>query len=224
MKVMILAAGLGTRMRPLTEDTPKPLLKAGGKALIVHLIEALAKAGFEELVINTAWLGEQIEDALGDGGDFGVSIEYSREGTPLETAGGIRKARELLGDEPFIAVNGDIWTDYDFSRLKDYQLKGLAHLVLVDNPDHHENGDFMLDDEGRVADEGEPKLTFAGIGLYHPKLFYELDEGELKLAPILREAMGEGQVTGEKHDGHWVDVGTPERLEELDQMLGNNNG
>lgn len=221
MRAMVLAAGLGTRMRPLTEKTPKPLLKAGGRALIEYHILALAKAGFRELVINTAWLGEQIEAHLGDGERFGVQIEYSREGEPLETAGGIIKALPLLGTEPFVVVNGDIWTDFDFHRLH-RKPEGLAHLVLVDNPAHNAGGDFALDESGNVRDRGE--LTFAGIGLYHPDLFAGLDAGERKLAPLLREAMARSRVTGEKHHGRWVDVGTPERLKELDQMLGNDNG
>lgn len=221
MKAMILAAGFGKRMRPLTDDTPKPLLKAGGRTLIEYHIEALAQAGFTELVINTAWLGEQIEAHLGSGERFGVRIEYSREGEPLETAGGIVRALPLLGEGPFVVVNGDIWTDFDFRRLH-REPAGLAHLLLVDNPQHNADGDFALDESGHVHDHGE--LTFAGIGLYHPDLFAGLDAGERKLAPLLRQAMAAGRVTGEKHEGRWVDVGTPERLKELDQILGNDNG
>ena len=218
MKAMILAAGLGTRMRPLTDHTPKPLLKAGGKPLIVWHIERLRAAGFSELVINHAWLGEQLEQALGDGADFGVRITWSREGTPLETAGGIRRALPLLGDGPFLVVNGDIWVDLDFAHLRQPP-KGLAHLVLVDNPAHHPNGDFQLGSDGKVRDNGAHRLTFSGIGVYQPGLFESLAEGEARLAPLLREAMARDQVTGEHFTGQWWDIGTPERLSELDQRL-----
>ena len=217
MKVMILAAGLGTRMRPLTDHTPKPLLAAGGKPLIEWHIERLAAAGLRELVINTAWLGEQLEQALGNGERFGVSIAWSREGAPLETAGGIRRALPLLGDQPFAVVNGDIWTSFDFAGL--HEPEGLAHLVLVDNPAHHPKGDFCLDSDGRVRDNGEPRLTFSGIGVYRPALFQGLADGEAKLAPLLREAMARGEVTGEHFTGSWWDIGTPQRLEQLDGWL-----
>lgn len=217
MKAMILAAGLGTRMRPLTDHTPKPLLAAGGKPLIEWHIERLAAAGVRELVINTAWLGDKLEQALGNGDRFGVSIAWSREGTPLETAGGIRRALPLLGDEPFVVVNGDIWTSFDFASLR--EPVGLAHLVLVDNPFHHPIGDFCLDSAGRVRDNGEPRLTFSGIGVYRPALFQGLAEGEAKLAPLLREAMARDAVTGEHFTGSWWDIGTPQRLEQLDGWL-----
>lgn len=217
MKAMILAAGLGTRMHPLTDHTPKPLLVAGGKSLIEWHIERLAAAGFRELVINTAWLAQKLEAALGDGSRYGVSIAWSREGQPLETAGGIRRALPLLGDDPFVVVNGDIWTDFDFSRLIEPQ--GLAHLVLVANPEHHPNGDFCLDSSGHVRDNGSAKLTFSGIGVYRPQLFQALADGEAKLAPLLREAMVEGLVSGEHFTGSWWDIGTPQRLQQLDASL-----
>ncbi|AJD49392.1 nucleotidyltransferase family protein [Isoalcanivorax pacificus W11-5] len=234
MRAMILAAGLGTRMRPLTDHTPKPLLRAGGDSLIGHHIRHLREAGITELVINTAWLGEQLEHALGDGRALGVSIQWSHEGTPLETAGGIRRALPLLGDEPFLVVNGDIWTDYDFRRLPRAP-QGDAHLVLVDNPAHHPEGDFLLfcnsaalARDGKVLDNtagsralmpaGLP-LTFSGIGLYRPALFAGLADGEAKLAPLLRRAMDEGRVSGEHHTGLWFDIGTPQRLADLDQLL-----
>ena len=220
---MILAAGLGTRMRPLTDHTPKPLLRAGGKALIDWHIDALREAGFHELVINTAWLGEQIETALGDGGDRGVEIVYSREGTPLETAGGIRRALSLLGERPFAVINGDIWTDFDYRHLR-REPTGLAHLVLVDNPAHNPGGDFALADDGKVTDNGAHRLTFAGIGVYRPALFQALADGEARLAPLLRDAMAEGRVSGEHHRGRWFDIGTPQRLDELDRMLRNPDG
>ena len=220
MKAMILAAGLGTRMRPLTDHTPKPLLAAGGKSLIEWHIERLQQAGFRELVINTAWLGEKIEAALGDGSRYGVSIQWSREGTPLETAGGIRRALPLLGDAPFAVINGDIWTDFDFTRLAEPD--GLAHLALVTNPEHHPNGDFGLDSAGLVRDNGGPKLTFSGIGVYRPELFHELPDGEAKLAPLLRAAMLDDAVSGEHFAGAWWDIGTPERLQQLDAYLRGN--
>lgn len=217
---MILAAGRGERMRPLTDHTPKPLLPVGGRSLIEHLIVALADAGFRDLVINHAHLGQQIVAALGDGGRLGVRIAYSAEPEgALETGGGIFQALPLLGDGPFLVVNGDIWTDYDFSALR-RPLNGLAHLVLVGNPAHHLGGDFRLDD-GRVTDSvaGEPSLTYSGIAVLHPRLFAGCQPGAFKLAPLLRAAMVDGQVSGERFDGRWVDVGTHERLAEVEQLL-----
>ncbi|MTI52374.1 MAG: nucleotidyltransferase family protein [Alcanivorax sp.] len=220
MRAMILAAGYGKRMRPLTDHTPKPLLQAGGKPLIEHHIEALRGAGVEQLVINTGWLGERLEAHLGDGGRLGVSIRWSREGTPLETAGGIRRALPLLGPDPFLLVNGDIWTDYGFSALIDAPVgDDLARLVLVDNPAHHDAGDFHLTAGGRVSDNAEPRLTYAGIARLDPALFAALDDGERRLAPVLRAAMAQGRVSGEHHRGHWWDIGTPERLAALDRFL-----
>jgi MurNAc alpha-1-phosphate uridylyltransferase len=222
MRAMILAAGRGERMRPLTDHTPKPLLQAGGKALIVWLIEQLAAAGCSELVINHAWLGGRIEAALGDGRAWGVRIAYSREEAALETAGGIATALALLGDAPFAAVNGDIHCDYDFARLA----RALpladdadAHLVLVDNPPQHPHGDFTLDG-GRVGNGDGPRLTFAGIGVYRPRLFGGIAPGtRAPLAPLLRAAADRGAVAGERHTGWWTDVGTPERLAALDARL-----
>ena len=220
MRAMILAAGYGKRMRPLTDHTPKPLLQAGGKPLIDHHIEALRTAGVEQLVVNTGWLGERLEARLGDGARLGVSIRWSREGTPLETAGGIRRALPLLGPDPFLLVNGDIWTDYDFSALVDAPVgDDLARLVLVDNPAHHDSGDFHLTAGGRVSDNAEPRLTYAGIARLDPALFAALDDGERRLAPVLRAAMARGRVSGEHHRGHWWDIGTPERLAALDRFL-----
>jgi MurNAc alpha-1-phosphate uridylyltransferase len=223
MRAMILAAGRGERMRPLTDHTPKPLLQAGGKPLIVWHIERLVRAGITDLVINHAHLGAQIEQALGDGSRFGAHIRYSSEGTALETAGGIAFALHLLGDQPFAVVNGDVYCDYDFTHLpalaaKLQQGQSSAHLVLVDNPVHHPNGDFGLD-AMRVTDT-TPKLTFSGIGLYRPELFGHIPRGtKAPLAPLLREQIGLGKVSGEYHCGVWVDVGTPQRLEELDRQL-----
>lgn len=219
-------------MRPLTDHTPKPLLKAGGKPLIVWHIERLVRAGISGLVINHAHLGEQIVAALGDGSCFGANIVYSPESHALETAGGIANALPLLGDAPFAVINSDIWCDYDFAQLPKLaaalEARGdMAHLVLVDNPAHHLNGDFLLH-EGRVLPSpaggggagggGLPtKLTFSGIGLYHPALFAGIQHGSIApLAPLLRAQIALGRVSGEHHRGAWVDVGTPERLAELD--------
>jgi MurNAc alpha-1-phosphate uridylyltransferase len=215
---MILAAGRGERMRPLTDRVPKPLLAAGGKPLIQHHVEALAAAGFRELVVNHAHLGEQIEAFLGDGSRWGVRIAYSPEAPALETGGGIARALPLLGPGPFAVVNGDVWTDFDFSRLRDASA-GPAHLVLVDNPAHHPAGDFALQG-GRVHNEGEPRYTFSGIGVYRSRLFDACPAGAFPLGPLLRRACDGGEVSGEHHDGVWIDVGTPERLQVLDRMLG----
>ncbi|MEE9677862.1 nucleotidyltransferase family protein [Pseudomonas moraviensis] len=219
MKAMILAAGKGERMRPLTLTTPKPLVRAAGVPLIEYHLRALAAAGFNEIVINHAWLGQQIEDHLGDGSRFGLSIQYSPEGEPLETGGGIFRALSLLGDDAFLVVNGDIWTDYDFSVLHQ-PINGLAHLVLAGNPPHHPKGDFTLID-GKVQD-GEPDaqtLTYSGIAVLHPQLFDGCSDGAFKLAPLLRNAMAKGEVTGERLKGHWVDVGTYERLAEAEALI-----
>ena len=219
MKAMILAAGKGERLRPLTLHTPKPLIRAGGVPLIEYHLRALAAAGFTEIVINHAWLGQQIEDHLGDGSRWGVSIRYSAEGEPLETGGGIFKALPLLGDSPFVVVNGDIWTDYDFAALR-RPLSGLAHLVLVDNPAHHQAGDFCLND-AQVQDggAGADTLTYSGIAVLSPELFKGAVAGAFKLAPLLRAAMAEGRVTGERLQGRWVDVGTHERLAEVEALI-----
>ena len=217
MKAMILAAGRGERMRPLTDHTPKPLLPAGGKRLIEYHLEALADAGFREVVINLAHLGEQIRDHLGDGERYGLSIAYSQEPEgALETGGGIFNALPLLGDAPFLVVNGDVWSDYPFKELREPQ--GLAHLVLIDNPEHNPKGDFALE-AGAVKSEGEPRFTFSGIGLYRPELFDGCEPGAFPLAPLLRAAMAKGAVSGEHFTGHWLDIGTPQRLEALNQEL-----
>jgi MurNAc alpha-1-phosphate uridylyltransferase len=234
MLAMILAAGRGERMRPLTDHTPKPLLQAGGKPLVVWHIERLVRAGITELVINHAHLGAQIEQALGDGRQFGATIRYSDEGTALETAGGIAFALHLLGDEPFAVVNGDIYCDYDFAYLPARAAKlansaDMAHLVLVNNPEHNPRGDFLLQDS-RIITGAEPAsctlypvtriLTFSGIGLYRPSLFAGIPRGsKAPLAPLLREQIALGKVSGEHHRGVWVDVGTPQRLDELDKQL-----
>ena len=216
---MILAAGRGERMRPLTDTTPKPLLEVGGKPLVVWIIEALARAHFVELVLNLSHLGERIESALGDGRRWGVTIRYSHEADALETAGGIATAMPLLGTEPFAVVNGDIHTDYDFTRLKAPGPAVSAHLVLVSNPPHHPQGDFALDG-GHVANDGAVRHTFSGIGVYHPSLFAEIAPGtKRQLASVLRPEIASGRVTGERFGGRWLDIGTPDRLAELDRAL-----
>lgn len=220
MKCMILAAGLGTRMRPLTDTTPKPLLKVGGIPLIVWHIERLAHDGFTDIVINIAHLGYQIPEALGDGSEWGVNITYSdeQEEGGLESAGGIVKALPLLGDDTFLVINGDIWTDYDCQDHRKLGKGILAHLVLVPNPDHNPEGDFALVDN-KVVDA--KSYTFSGIGYYSPKLFEGVPYGKSALAPLLRAAMKEGKVTGELYEGEWLDIGTPQRLELLNAQLMN---
>ncbi|SDM01954.1 MurNAc alpha-1-phosphate uridylyltransferase [Franzmannia pantelleriensis] len=218
MKAMILAAGFGTRMRPLTDHCPKPLLPVAGKPLIGHHLTRLAAAGIDDIVINVSYRGEQIIQALGDGRDYGVHITWSREEAPLETGGGIRQALPLLGDAPFLLINGDIWCDAELSALP--TLEGaLAHLWLVDNPDHHPAGDFHLDDAGTVHVEGSPRLTFAGLSLLDPALVSDQPPGAFALAPLLKRAMDARQVRGHHHRGAWVDVGTPQRLYTLDAHL-----
>lgn len=225
---MILAAGRGERMRPLTDHTPKPLLKVGGKPLIVWHLERLAKAGFKDIVINHAHLGGQIEVALGNGSQWGLSINYSPEKNALETAGGIANALPLLGDEPFLVVNGDTFTDVNFAQLK-LNPNNLAHLVLVDNPPQHPNGDFAIEIHetksnevkvGTLKNHGSQMLTFSGVGVYHPDLFAGIVQGEpAKLAPLLRLAISEDKATAEHYQGVWHDIGTPERLISLEKSL-----
>ena len=218
MKAMILAAGRGERMRPLTDHTPKPLLEVGGKALIEYHLIALRQAGIREVIINHAWLGEQIEARLGHGEGYGLQLQYSAEiPAALETAGGIIQALSRLGSEPFIVINGDIWCDYPLQQLPQ-QPEGLVHLVMVDNPPHNPQGDFCLRN-GRLQAEGQGKLTYSGIGVYRPELFAGLEPGIRPLAPLLKAAMAREQVSGEHYRGQWVDIGTPERLRELDAAL-----
>ncbi|WP_026223638.1 N-acetylmuramate alpha-1-phosphate uridylyltransferase MurU [Methylosarcina fibrata] len=215
MKAMILAAGRGERMRPLTDHTPKPLLPAAGRPLIEHTIRQLVASGFNDIVINHAHLGQQIEDVLGDGRRFGARLRYSPEGEQaLETAGGIINALPLLDSEVFLVVNGDVATDFPYAELARVKVD-LAHLILVDNPEHHPRGDFSLSDDGEVTENGRERFTFSGIGLYRPELFKETPPGIRKLGPLLRQAMSDRRVTGEKYSGFWMDVGTPERLQQL---------
>jgi len=221
MRAMILAAGRGERMRPLTDHTPKPLLHVDGKPLIVWHLERLAAAGIRDIVINHAWLGAQLIAYLGQGERYGVRIQYSAETQALETAGGIVQALPALGPAPFLVINGDIWCDWDPAAAPDLARNvnaagNQAWLLLVDNPVQHPQGDFHLNADGRADATGEPRLTFAGIGIYHPALFSGLTVGQrTALAPVLRQAMSRGSVRGARHSGRWVDVGTPERLAAL---------
>ena len=220
MKAFILAAGRGERMRPLTDSTPKPLLMAGGKPLIVWHLERLAAGGFREVIINHAHLGERIEAALGDGSQWGLSIRYSPEPPgALETAGGIANALPLLGDQPFLVVNGDVYCDIDFGHFSG-STAAEAHLVMVANPAHHAGGDFSLDGQRVIYANGEQTLTYAGIGVFSLSFFTGVKRGEvMKLRPLLDAAIAAGTLTGERYAGRWVDVGTPERLAELDKEL-----
>ncbi len=226
MHAMILAAGRGERMRPLTDTLPKPLLKVGGRPLVEWHIQRLAQAGITQLVINHAWLGRQIEEALGDGRRYGIHISYSPEDTALETAGGIARALPLLGAEPFLVMNGDVWCDWNPSSAPRLaaalQARNmLAWLLLADNPSHHPEGDFSLGADGLLAAPcAGDALTFTGIGIYHPQLFRGVDARQpARLAPLLYQAAQQGRVLGEHYNGHWTDVGTPQRLAELDAFL-----
>ena len=234
MRALVFAAGLGERMRPLTDATPKPLLVAGGKPLVAWHLERLAALGVRDVAINTSWLAAQFPLALGDGSRWGLRLHFIHEGaTPLETGGGMHNALRWLladGDAPFLAINGDVWCDFDLARLPRAPA-GDAHLVLVDNPDHHPRGDFVLDADGRVHDDGERRLTFAGIGVYRARLldgWREVIGGRagadetpprFPIAPLLRAAMARDAVSGEHHGGRWTDVGTPQRLAQLDAEL-----
>ena len=218
MKAMILAAGKGERMRPLTELKPKPLLKVGDKPLMQYHVERLVAAGFRELVVNVSWLGEQIVEYF-DHRDWGCEIRWSREEEPLETAGGIVQALPMLGEEPFAVINGDIWTDFPFERLFEVALGTAdAHLVLVDNPPQHPEGDFHLQ-AGQLDRSGSPRLTYSGIGVSSPRLFAGCQPGKLPLLPLLEAAIARQALVGEHHPGRWEDVGTPERLAALDAQL-----
>ena len=232
MKALVFAAGLGERMRPLTDHTPKPLIEAGGKPLIVWHLEKLAAMGVQDVVVNTSWLADRFPVVLGDGARWGLRLHYLYEGdTPLETGGGMLNAREWLGEAPFLLVNGDIWTDFDFARLP-REPQGLAHLVMIDPPGYATHGDFALDPSGEVRREGERRLTYTGIGIYRAALLDDWsrhvdDQARVaangkpcfRLAPILRAHMDAGEIRGEHHAGRWTDVGTPQRLVELETRL-----
>lgn len=229
---MILAAGRGERMRPLTDHVPKPLLRAGGSTLIELQLAQLTRAGVTDIVINVSHLGEQIERALGDGARYGACIRYSREPVALETAGGIAQALPLLGDEPFLAVNADIYCDFSIARaitavdtLCREAQAWRAYLVMVDNPAHHPQGDFALAVDGLLRVDGAPRYTFSGIGIYDPRMFASIPIGTRRaLGPLLREHANTGAVRGEHHPGRWMDIGTPERLETLRELLARRDG
>ena len=227
MRAMILAAGLGERMQPLTADIPKPLLEVGGKSLIVHQVERLVAGGVTGVVVNHFYLGEKIQEALGNGSKFGIEILYSKEAIRLETGGGIIKSLPKLEDESFIVVNADIWADFDFSKLQTLQPRErLAHLVLVENSDHNPRGDFYIDEKEKVHEEkkaSDKRLTFSGISVLHKKLFEGYSIQPISLVPLLQEAMANNLVTGEIHNGLWFDVGTPERLEEVNALVTKDN-
>lgn len=228
MKAMILSAGLGTRMRPLTDHTPKPMLSVAGMPLIEHHVRNCVHAGITEIVINHAYLGEQIEHYVGDGSRFGCAIQYSREGEPLDTGGGIFRALPLLGNKPFIAMNADVWTDYPLEQLLDCSLgkrksfeknSTLAHLVMTSNPPQHPQGDFYLRD-GLLSEIGDgDKLTWTGLRVINPALFAGCSDGIFSIVPLLKRAMSEGKVSGEYYGGCWFDIGTPERLHEINRVL-----
>jgi len=224
MRAMILAAGLGKRMQPLTAKLPKPLLQVGDKTLIEHQIERLAQAGIDQLVINHHYLGDQIVDLLGNGSKYGVNINYSEEPIRLETAGGIIKALPFLAEDSFIVVNADVWTDFPFHSLKPINGEAcLAHLVLVENTEHNPYGDFYLDQESAVHENqtnGDQRLTFSGISVLHKNLFNGFPIQPRPLVPLLREAMEQNKVGGEAYHGVWMDIGTPERLREVNDIVG----
>lgn len=225
MRAMILAAGRGERMRPLTDTVPKPLLQVAGKPLIAWHLERLSRAGFKDVVINHAWLGHLIESTIGSGHQYGLSISYSAETVALETAGGIATALPLLGADPFLVLNGDVWCDWDVSnahqistRLVEEGLSGW--LLLVPNPSHHPDGDFGLELDLHASEFAHPRFTFSGIGIYHPRMFDNVQPGQsAKLAPLLRHEMSGRQIIANLHQGAWMDIGTPQRLHELDQAL-----
>src|SRR5688572_23151908 len=223
MRAMVLAAGRGERMRPLTDSQPKPLLRVGGKRLIEYHLERLAAGGFREVVVNTAWLGDMIPAALGSGGQYGLSITYSHERPDaLETGGGIFQALPLLGSGPFLLVNGDVWTDIDFGALRRSPPEGsLAHLVLVPNPPQHARGDFRLEGpkQGLLSEGEGPRHTYSGVGIYRPEFFAGCTPGKFPLLPLLRRAIAQRALSGELHEGRWFDIGTTERLVALDAEL-----
>ena len=215
---MLLAAGRGERLRPITDSLPKPLVRVGGRPLIAWHLARLSRAGVREVVINLSWLGDQLRAALGDGGEFGVRISWSEEGpVPLETGGGILRALPLLAPGPFLVVSADIWTDIDFGRIR-IPDESRAHLVLIPNPPHHPRGDFGLE-HGRVVDRENERLTYANVGIYRPELFEGFDCGRFPLLAALKRGMAAREVSGEIHRGAWYDAGTPERLAELEERL-----
>ena len=218
MRAMVLAAGRGERMRPVTDTLPKPLVSVGGRPLIAWHLAALARAGIREVVINLSWLGEKLRAALGDGASFGLAITYSDEGpVPCETGGGILRALPLLGDGPFLVINGDVWTDMDFGALA-LEPQALAHLMLIPNPAHHPRGDFGLED-GWVTEGAAERFTYSGVGVYRPQFFAGCEAGRFPLLPLLNRAIAARRLRGELFRGEWCDVGTPQRLASLDARL-----
>lgn len=216
MRAMLLAAGRGERLRPITDTLPKPLVEVAGKALIVYQLEALARAGIVEVVINLSWLGERIRAALGDGSRYGVRITYSEEGpVPLEAGGGIQRALPFLGEAPFLVVNSDIWIDLDFSRFTSWNDAADAHLVLAPNPPHHPRGDFGLEGDV-VVERAVDRFTYTGVGVYRPQLFEGSSPGKFPLLPLLKRAIAARRLRGEVHRGEWLDIGSPDRLAALD--------
>ena len=216
---MILAAGRGERMRPLTDVTPKPLLQAGSHRLIEYHLFNLAQAGFTDVIINVAWLGQQIINELGNGEKYNLNISYSNEGDhALETGGGIYNALPLLGEEPFLVINGDVWTDYPFEKLRSYKLKDKAHLVLINNPAHNLTGDFAINN-GRMLNDEKDRYTFSGIGIYSKDFFTTSSDGKYPLAPMIRKYIDSNEISGEVYEGRWIDIGTPQRLESLTDLL-----
>ena len=219
MKAIVLSAGLGTRLRPLTDHTPKPMIEVGGRTMIDRHLQALAAAGFADVVVNTAHLAAQIHELVGDGSRWGLRVHISHEGAePLETGGGMLRALAMLGPGPFLAVNADIVTDYPFQRLHGLHPAGLAHLVMVPNPGWRDHGDFGLRD-GVITGWDRQGLTFSGIGVYDPRIFSGRDPGKFSIVPLIAEAMAAGQVTGERYDGLWHDTGTPERLAHIREVF-----
>ena len=219
MKAMILAAGRGERMRPLTDVTPKPLLQAGPHRLVEYHLLNLAQAGFTDVIINVAWLGQQIIEELGNGEKYNINISYSNEGDQaLETGGGIFHALPLLGEEPFLVINGDVWTDYPFENLRSFQLKDKAHLILINNPEHNPEGDFAIKNSRLLNDERD-RYTFSGIGIYSKDFFTTSSDGKYPLAPMIRKCIDSNEISGEVYEGRWVDIGTPQRLQSLTDLL-----
>lgn len=218
MKAMLLAAGRGQRLRPLTDHTPKPLLKVGSEALIVHHIKNLAQANIKDIVINLSHLGEKLADDLQDGSKWGVNIQYSKEDPILETGGGIKKALPLLGNDPFLVISADIFTDYPFEKLKHKVFKGLAHLVLVDNPPHHPMGDYALE-QGYIAKTQGPFFNYGGIGIVHPQLFSESPEGAFPVAKLFELHIPNKRITGEYYSGIWYNIGTMDQLKEVNDRV-----
>ncbi|THB73195.1 MAG: nucleotidyltransferase family protein [Gammaproteobacteria bacterium] len=223
MKAMILAAGRGERMRPLTDKCPKPLLKAGDKALIEYQIERLIECGIKEFVINHAWLGDMIEKTLGNGSKYGAKISYSHEEEALETGGGITKALPLLGEDPFWVISSDVWSFIHFDQVKIPE-NSHAHLLMVGNPEHHQQGDFHLNEEGWLEKQGDNRLTYSGVGIFSPKLFHDCKTEKFPLRDVIFHAIDDNRCSGEVYEGPWMDIGTPARLAIIEEQIENGIG